>query len=64
MGGPGRRAHQRVGPERSRRQEDDLDLIEVRTREVVCSTASMDKHPQSQERGITLDLGQGPALQK
>lgn len=23
----------------------------------VCSTASMDKHPQSQERGITLDLG-------
>jgi len=24
---------------------------------VVCSTASMDKHPQSQERGITLDLG-------
>ena len=29
----------------------------ARALSLICSTASLDKHPQSKERGITIDLG-------
>lgn len=33
------------------------NIVQVRALSTLLSTAALDKHPQSRERGITLDLG-------